>query len=707
MSAQGQTVTVHMVGQAHIDPVWLWPWQAGLDEVLATCRTACDLLDEYEDFVYTHAAAWTYRQVELVDGALFDRIRDHVAGGRWEIVGGWWIQPDCNFPTGIGFERQIGVGKRYLLDRFGAFPEVGYNVDSFGHAATLPGIMRAAGQRYYVMMRPQEHEKALPARAFRWRGYADGPEVVTFRIAGQYCTGQEGLWEGHVRAALAGLPEGLDHTMCFYGVGDHGGGPTARLIEWIAAHRDAFDGARLVFSSPARFFAAIQGRIGGLPLVTGELQFHAIGCYSVRRNVKVPLRRAEHLLAQAENVLAQQGQPAPHAELEAAWQRVAFGQFHDTLGGSSIASAYPQIEAQLGEAATVADDVLQYGLRRRMLSLPDDERQRVVLHNASGAAFDGYVEVEPWTQWQGWQPGWRLLDEAGAPILFQRMLPEALHSLQRLLFRTSIGPGVMRVVKVDRGQAGPPEGPRMDVEEGMAANRLGVRVDLRGEGRLEFSARRSAAPPTLALIDDRSDNWTHTIARYAEGPVTSAIWDAPCVLHDGPLMAALYQTGRIGRSDLRAEWRVYHDMPFVELRLQVHWAEQQKLLKLIWPLSENAATRTDGIPGGYLLRENDGREYPVRDWTLCGSAGVVCPDAYAQDVLPRRLRITLLRSPFITHHDPNGVTRRDAQVTDQGVHDFRFRFYLGEAATPERLELDALAINRPALSAELTRGMPR
>ncbi len=179
------------------------------------------------------------------------------------------------------------------------------------------------------------------------------------------------------------------------------------------------------------------------------------------------------------------------------------------------------------------------------------------------------------------------------------------------------------------------------------------------------------------------------------------------MLHDGPLMAALYRTGRIGRSDLRAEWRVYHDMPFVELRLVVHWAERQKLLKLVWPLGGGAATRTDGIPGGSLERANDGREYPVQDWTLCGNAGVVCPDAYALDALPRRLRLTLLRSPFITHHDPAGITRPDAACTDQGVHAFRFRFYLGEAASPERLEADALALNRPPLSAALTRGMKR
>jgi alpha-mannosidase len=699
LSAQGRTVTVHMIGQAHIDPVWLWPWQAGLDEALATCRTACDLLDEHPDFTYTHSAAWTYRQVELADPPLFDRIRAHVASGRWEVVGGWWVQPDCNFPGGIGFERQIGVGKRYLMEKFGSFPEVAYNVDSFGHAATLPGFMRAAGQRFYVMMRPQEHEKRLPARVFRWRGYADGPEVAVFRIAGQYNSGPDGLSEGHVRRALSELPEGLGHTMCFYGVGDHGGGPTARLIEWIRAHRDAFEGARLTFSTPSCFFAAIEGQVGALPLVTGELQFHAIGCYSVRRRIKVAVRRSEHLLAQAERFVESE-------RLETAWQRVAFGQFHDTLGGTSIDSAYPAVEAQLGEAAAAAGDALTYGLRRKMASLPEDPLQRIVLFNASGGAFDGYVEVEPWTQWRGWGEDWRLIGEGGQAVPFQKLPAEALAPIPRLLFRTRIEPGAMRVVRIDMGGGTAPAALAVTVEEGRIASLAGVGVDQRGEGGLEFAGKR-ATLPVLALIDDLSDNWTHTTDRYPEGPVVSAAWDAPCVLHEGPLMAALYRTGRIGNSEVQSEWRVYGDEPFVELRLKVHWAERQKLLKLVWPLADAPESRLDGIPGSSLQRGNDGREYPLRDWTLCGGAGVVCPDCFALDALPRRLRLTLLRSPYVTHHDPRGVDRPDAAVTDQGVHSFHFRFYLGEAATAQRLEAHALALNRPPLCAELTRGMAR
>ena len=137
---------VHLIFNAHIDPIWLWPWPAGVDETLATCRTACDLLDRHPDLIFTRGEAWCYQQIENLDPPLFRRIQRHVKNGRWEIVGGWWIQPDCNLPSGFALERQIDLGKQYFRSRFGIFPHIGYNVDSFGHAATLPRYLRAAGQ---------------------------------------------------------------------------------------------------------------------------------------------------------------------------------------------------------------------------------------------------------------------------------------------------------------------------------------------------------------------------------------------------------------------------------------------------------------------------------------------------------------------------------------------------------------------------------
>jgi len=642
---------------------------------------------------------------------VFERVRAHIAAGRWEAVGGWWIQPDCNFPEGFAVERQIESGKRWFRENLGLFPEVAYNVDSFGHAATLPGYLRAAGQRYYVMMRPQEHEMPLPARLFRWRGFAGGPEVVAFRIAGGYCTGGGAVNPDHVRRACSELPEGVAHTMCFLGVGDHGGGMTASLIEWVRENAGRIEGCRLVFSSPARFFKAVMPFERRLPRVTGELQMHAVGCYSVERGIKTRLRRAEHLLRQAETVAEAAGAaPGDWAALEEAWRLVAFNAFHDTLGGTCIPSAYPAQYDQLGAAATVADQILQTGLRRRLCALPDDLLQRIVLLNASDAPFSGWVEHEPWTQWRRWEPEWRLLDERGRAVPFQLLPSEAVAGrIPRLLLRLEAAPGALRVLRIERAGGGRVRG-GVSADDAVVSNTRGVRLSA-AEGAAHLRAGGLALAPRLELIEDHSDTWSHGMDRYPEGPARRATWDALCAGENGPLMASLHQSGRIGDSVLHAEWRVYAGEPFIELRLGVHWRERQKALKLTLPLQGRPAQRRDGIPGGSLVRPNTGRECPMRDWTLCGRGGrafgLVAPDAWAVDATPARLRVTLLRSPWMAHHGPRRDIPPGARVADQGEHFFRFRFFAGAGVTPALLESHALALHRPPVAADLTRGMPR
>ena len=172
---------VHMIGNAHIDPVWLWPWQSGADEALATMASAADRCDEYPGFVFTRGEAWVYQQVEKVRPDLFARIRKLVERGQWHITGGQFVQPDLNLPTEVGLRRQIVHGQRYFHDRFGVTPTVGYNVDSFGHTASLPDILADYGYTGYVFRRPEQHQVALPANTFVWQGVRGG-ELVAFRI---------------------------------------------------------------------------------------------------------------------------------------------------------------------------------------------------------------------------------------------------------------------------------------------------------------------------------------------------------------------------------------------------------------------------------------------------------------------------------------------------------------------------------------------
>ena len=136
---------VHLVCNAHIDPVWLWEWEEGAATAISTFRVAADLCEKFDDFVFNHNEAILYQWVEEYEPALFKRIQDLVARGKWHIMGGWYLQPDCNLPSGESFVRQIILGRNYFEDKFNVRPSTAINFDPFGHSRGLVQIMAKAG----------------------------------------------------------------------------------------------------------------------------------------------------------------------------------------------------------------------------------------------------------------------------------------------------------------------------------------------------------------------------------------------------------------------------------------------------------------------------------------------------------------------------------------------------------------------------------
>ena len=168
----GKKKVIHVNGCSHIDAPWLWPWRDGSDTVLTTFHSALDRINETPGFCYSHSSSAHYRWVERADPEMLSEIQRRVREGRWEVVGGWPVEPDCNIPSTESFVRHALYGKAYCQSALGADVNIGFNPDSFGHAAGLPTILKRAGYGYYVFMRPQEHEMDLPL-LFWWEA-ADG-----------------------------------------------------------------------------------------------------------------------------------------------------------------------------------------------------------------------------------------------------------------------------------------------------------------------------------------------------------------------------------------------------------------------------------------------------------------------------------------------------------------------------------------------------
>ena len=161
---------MHLICNAHLDPVWLWRWEEGLGETLSTFRIAAEFCENYDGFIFNHNEALLYEWIEEYDPALFSRIQGLVSAGKWHIMGGWYVQPDCNMPSGESFTRQILYGKRYFMEKFGVEPKTAINFDPFGHTRGLVQIMAKSGFDSYIFCRPDISLKDLPGEDFTWVG---------------------------------------------------------------------------------------------------------------------------------------------------------------------------------------------------------------------------------------------------------------------------------------------------------------------------------------------------------------------------------------------------------------------------------------------------------------------------------------------------------------------------------------------------------
>src|SRR5215216_2796840 len=245
--AAGRRV-LHIIGHSHIDAAWLWPWRDGSNIVLNTFRSALDRMNETPAFRYVHSSAAHYQWVERADPKMFEEVRLRIKEGRWEAVGGWSVEPDCNLPSTESFVRHCLYGKNYLRRVLNIDTNIGFNPDSFGHAAGLPAILRSAGYRYYVFMRPQEHEMKLPL-LFWWEA-PDGSRVLALRIRRGYSMNAERIPDG----AQNNFQPGFNHAAYFLGVGDHGGAVTKAQIAKVAELQQDASLPELRLSTLSDFF---------------------------------------------------------------------------------------------------------------------------------------------------------------------------------------------------------------------------------------------------------------------------------------------------------------------------------------------------------------------------------------------------------------------------------------------------------------------
>lgn len=675
---------VYMIGNAHLDPVWVWRWQEGSAETKATIRSALDRMNEEQDFLFVCSSVFVYECIEEFDSAMFDQIRQRVKEGRFIIVGGWYVQPDCNLPSGEGFARQSLYGQRYFKEKFGVTAKVGYNVDSFGHNAMLPQILKKSGMDSYIFLRPCETEKHMDSNLFEWVA-PDGSAVTAFRICDNYVHNYTDLddFKEHLKKVSDEKLDCTDYAMAFYGVGNHGGGPTKHNIQLIKQYQAEKNECQAVFGNPSEFFDAVRSENRTLPKYKGDLQHHASGCYSAVSKIKNALRRCESNVVASEIYSVEAGvllgKKYPAEELKKAWKNILFIHFHDAIGGCCIAPVYDDLNDFAGETLAVAQKTTNNALQSLSWAIDTSDSSKgipVVVFNPNPWAYDGLVKINNQAN--------SVYDNIGNPVPIQHVFSPAHNVYRRddTVFLCSIPAYGYRVYYIKEEQATENKSLVCADENCLENSQLKVVFD-KENGYItsvydkllekELISGNGAVP--VVIDENEHDTWSHAM-NYFDKRVGEFRDAEITVTENGPLRGTVKVTSRYNDSVLKQYFSLSADSQVLEVSAEIDWQEKNKMLKLSFEMNIDSPTAYYEIPFGYISRPCNGEEESGQRWiAMCGnngSAAVINNNKYSSSFNDSVMNLTVIRSPLFCDH--GGPRFEESEYTDIGRHKFKYSF---------------------------------
>ncbi len=687
---------LHLIPNAHLDPVWLWPWRDGAAETLTTVQSAVDRLGEVADLRFVRSSANAWRWIAEQDPRLFAEARTLVAAGRIEVVGGWIEQSDCNLPSTEALLRQGLYGQGWFQRHLGCTATVGYNPDSFGHSAGLPQLLRLAGLTRYVFMRPTPEAPqsglAVPPLLFWWEGL-DGSRVLAWHIPG--CYGQSPVQpaddlERELRAAAtANIVPGIGHGAYFLGVGNHGGGPTrAQLVRIARLQADADFPAELRYSTCAGFFAACESDPGlaGIPVHRGELAHCLRGCYAADAGIKSANRRAERSLVQAETLgviddLAG-AVPGGPAGLHGAWWSLLFNQFHDILAGTCVAQVREQVRDGFGSACAAGDARRVRAVHRlaRRIDTRGAPEGVVVAVNPFPWARRAVIQLDTWVSPHGDTLITHLRDGEGRCLPFQAVPSDAL-----------FGPFLMPWAKMTAVVDLPPAGWRAfhaahgEFRHDQPAPAALVCAPQGGLARWADAQGREllAAPLTLRATADDGDTWGFTRTSYDTGEALQL--SSTSVLADGPVLRLVRQVFTHASSTVIVEYAAWSGIPAAEIRVRANWQEARQVLRLEVPTVVQPTHSRAQVAGGALDRPVGRGEEVAHGWVAIAgrsrdgetmACGLVNDGSYSYEATADgRLLVVVARNAAFAEHPPvRYPADHPGPWLDQGWVERRFWF---------------------------------
>jgi len=683
-----QKMTWHLTGNSHIDAAWLWPWTETVDAVKRTFGTALQLMYEYPHYTYTQSAAQYNEWMAQKYPDLNDQIKQRIKDGRWEIVGGMWVEPDLNMPDGESLVRQLLVGKRWYKQAYGVDVRIGWNPDSFGYTWQLPQIYKKSGVDYFVTQKMTWNDtNQLPFKLFWWES-PDGSKVLAYFPHDYANNNLDPVRLAHDTVQARERAPGMADMMDLYGIGDHGGGPTRAILDqgdhWSMPSMPAKVMPQIVFGTAQSYFDQVNlqnaedpkdGKIApdspvwnyqsiakgykpptpvagkiAIPTWKSELYFeYHRGVMTTQAHHKHNMRTSEEQVLNAEkwaSLAWLDGRSYPGSELTEDWKKVLFNQFHDLAAGSGIGIIYKDAQKDYDVVRWSTNEISTKSISRLDESIDTEgDGIPVVVYNPLGWDRSGTVKVS--------------VQGKGKPF----EAPLHVSHVPALGYKVEFVGGNKHVDNF--GGVTPSESASTIA---LDTQRLHLTVDkttgcitslYETTSRFETIAN-GACGNQLQFFKDTPkdyDAWNIDPGTLDMPPATIAKADSVELIKLFLVPDAIRVTYHWQNSKFVQTISIPDDADYVDIENDIDWHESHILLKAAFPLAATGPFATYEIPYGEIERpttrnnswEKAQFEVPAMRWADLGDGkhglSILNKDKYGYDAVGNLLRITLLRSP--------------------------------------------------------------
>jgi len=695
-----QQATMHLTGNSHIDAAWLWPWTETVDVVKRTFGTALQLMNEYPGYTYTQSAAQYNAWIADKYPQMNEEIKQRIREGRWEIVGGMWVEPDLNMPDGESQVRSILVGKSWFQKEYGVDVRIGWNPDSFGYTWQLPQIYKRSGIDYFVTQKMTWNDtNQLPFKLFWWES-PDGSKVLTY-FPHDYAN--DNLNPVRLAYDLSQARErapGMMEMMDLYGIGDHGGGPTRAILDegthWMQPDKVI---PKSNFGTAQSYFTGIEGKLAAdspvwdyesiakgykppptpsegllaIPTWKSEMYFeYHRGVMTTQANHKRNMRDSEEQAINAEKLASLAwlaGKSYPGEALTEAWKKITFNDFHDLAAGSGIGIIYKEAQKDFDQVHWATDEISQQSLKTLSAGINThvEDGVPVLVLNPLAWERSGPVTVE--VQMPSAAAGEvSVLDSANRIVPSQVLKSDTKTNSYKLLILASnvpsLGYKVLHVVAGAKSFASDLKAEGLTLENSV----LKVTVD-KQTGCITSLFDRKTSFETLAAgacgnqlqtfkdLPKDYDAWNidpGTLDRFTS--IDKA--DSVELVEKGPLRSTIRVMRTWQNSKFVQDIELDAGADQVNVVNDLDWHETHVLLKAAFPLAASSKKATYEVPYGSIQRTTERNntweqaqfEVPALRWADLGDGrhgfSLLNNSKYGYDDKDNVLRISLLRSPI-------------------------------------------------------------